>query len=340
MERIMAVVSSERKYADRLCNYVNRKGDLIYTAVAFEDMESCIGFGRNHRVEMILADREIIYGNGAFSGRDLQSARTIVLDDSSAYSASPGPHTENGTLVLRKYQPAEQLIRGIIERCPETEIRKKIPHAGKPARIIGVYSPAGANARNEFSIALSRHLNTLCRTLYLDLSEFSGFAALTGEPRENGLSDLLYCQKEGTLTAARINAVIRSFEGIDHIPPMRFADDRNAVCGEDYVKLLHTVFGCTPYEAAVVNMQNFAGEVSEIMDVCETVYVPYHRDTISEMQIAEFDEYLLTLERQPASSGIVRVPLPSVSHPIPMGTYIDSLMYGPVGDLVRELEQG
>ena len=134
--------------------------------------------------------------------------------------------------------------------------------------------------------------------------------------------------------------MIRRFEGIDHIPPMRFADDRNAVCGEDYVRLLHTVFSCTPYEAAVVNMQNFAGEVSEIMDICETVYVPYHRDTSTEMQMDEFDEYLLTLERQPASSGIVRVPLPSVSKPIPMGTYIDSLMYGPVGDLVRELEQG
>lgn len=341
MERIMAVVSREKKFAERLCEYVNRKSNLAYTAVPFGNMESCAGFGRKHKIEMLLADRDMAEGREVWLRDSLTPEITLLLDDSAElYTGYRAGENSESPAVIRKYQPAEDIVRSIIESCVDKEVRRTSAAIGRPVRVVGVYSPSGGSGCSSFAIALSRLLNASGKTLYLNLNEFSGISSLTGEQCENGISDLLYHMKQQTLTPEKILAAVRSFEGIDYIPPLRFADDRSAVSGEEYVKLVNAVLKNTAYDAVVLCMQSYAGEASELMELCETVYIPCGRDRMSILQVTEFEEYLRASGRQTLTEKVVRAILPEEIPSIPMGTYIDSLMFGPLGDLVRGLEAG
>jgi len=341
MEKILAVVTQEEQFSKRLCDYVNRKNDLVLTAVPFQDMAACRRFSEKHPVEVLLADREIFDDPGS-SGKNaygLQShaGRTIFLDDGSDSSLLAAAKEKGIQASIRKFQPADSLIRCIMENCQGIELRRTSAAVGRPVKIIGVYSPADRSMAQAFAIALSRMTGRNRQTLYLNLGEFSGLGKLTGQAFESGISDALYHMKQGSLTAERIHAMIYSYEGIDYIPPVRFADDRRAVSGEDYGSLISMILKSTAYETVVIEMQNFAGEASEVMDICDTVYIPLYRGKLSELQADEFCEYLELSHRDALIRKLLRVELPDISHAVSMGSYIDSLVYGPIGDKIREL---
>ena len=50
MEKIMAVITREKQFSERLCDYVNKKNDLVLTAIPFENMGACASFSENHRL--------------------------------------------------------------------------------------------------------------------------------------------------------------------------------------------------------------------------------------------------------------------------------------------------
>ena len=208
---------------------------------------------------------------------------------------------------------------------------------GRPLQILGVYSPGDRSAGCAFAMALSRIIGRSRKTLYINLGEFSGLGRLTGEQFETGISDAFYDMKQGTLTSDKIQAMIYSFEGIDYIPPVRFADDRTAIRGEDYETLIGLILRSTAYETVVIEMQDFAGEASEVMDLCDTVYLTVSRSVLPAFQAEEFCEYLRLSHRDALMQKLVRVQLPDQTGAVPMGSYIDTLVYGPMGDTIRTL---
>lgn len=341
MEKIMAVITREKQFSERLCDYVNKKNDLVLTAIPFENMGACASFSENHPLELVLADRDLFgkdtYTDAALKDRPVRAGRTILLDDGSGAFADPAEQTEGIAAVIQKYQPADSLIRSIMESCRGVEFRKTAAAIGRPVRILGVYSPADRSAGCAFAMTLSRIISSRRRTLYLNLGEFSGLGRLMGERFDSGISEALYQMKQGNLTPDRIHSMIYSYEGIDYIPPVRFADDRNSIHGEDYGELIGMILKGTAYETVVIEMQSFAGEASEVMDLCDTVYMPVGSHRLSVMQADEFCEYLQLSHREMLLQKIERVRLPDDSFSVPMGSYLDGLVYGPIGDVIREL---
>lgn len=342
MDKIMGVVTREKQFAERLCDYVNRKNNLILTAVPFDDMASCVRFSESHPLELLLADagmlqegRSVEYGGRTVS---LRAGRTILLDDGSGSPSLTEKRAGGASGIIWKYQPAESLIRCILENCQGVELRKTAAAVGRPVRIIGVYSPADKSAGTAFSLALCKILSQSLQVLYINFGEFSGMGILTGERFETGISDAFYHMKQGSLTPDRVHTMVYSYEGIDYIPPVRFAEDRTAIRGEDYGAMIGLILKSTAYEAAVIEMQNFAGEASDVMDSCDTVFLPVSSGRISKMQADEFCEYLRLSHRDTLLQKLVRVPLPETMTAASMGSCIDSLVYGPLGDTVRELE--
>ena len=349
MEKILAVMTKEKMYADRFCSYVNHRRQLLFTAVPFDNIADCREFSKAHPVALLLADREFFRGNryqgreesieSVKAGRVLMLAETLPAAGTENLVAEGGPGAGNGG-TIRKYQSAEGILRDIMDQCKGLELRQTSAAAGRPVRIIGVYSPVGRSGCSSFAMTLAKVAGRRRKTLYLNCSEFSGMRRLTGENYETSLSDAMYYMKQGLLTPQKIYSMVYRFGGIEYLPPVAFAEDHETLKGEDYVELITTVLKNTSYEVIVADMDSFSNVASEVMDICDVVYMPVLEDPMAEGKVEEFEEYLRTAGRTRLLEKVVRIKTPFVRNLPGTASYLDSLAYGPMGELVRELGEG
>ncbi len=344
MEKILAVLTKERKYAERFCSYCNRKNNLVFTAVPFDDAGICGEFSRKHNIGVLLADNSFFgnsYGQDSLRKAGIRAGRVLRLTEGVSFDRALADGGGQGAAkdLINKYQPAENIIRDVMNSCDGIELLKTTENLGRPVRIIGVYSPVSRCGKSSFALTLSKVLSRRRKTLYLNLEEFSVLETLTGETYTAGLSDALYHMKQGSLNSQKIYTMIYSYRGIDYIPPIRYADDRNAVSGEDYVKLIDLILKNTMYEAVVIDMNRFADEASDLMEICNVVYMPVLDNYIDRMKIENFTEYLKTSDRSRLLDKIVQISTPEPEPVRNKAAFIDSLLYGRMGDLVRELKE-
>lgn len=348
MKKILAVLTEEKRYAERLCDYCNRKKSLLLTAVPFDSAEACMEFGRKHSIELLLADSRLIsrdsdtYGSGGHEGvriADIRAARIIGLDEGISFERAFAEGAGAAPcLSVSKYQPAETLIREVMSGCEGRDIYYDSVSSARPVRVIGVYSPVSRCGKSSFAITLGRLKARKQKTLYISLEEFSCLGMISGEKYESTLSDAVYHMKQGTLTSQRLYSMIHNIGGLEYIPPMRCAEDSNAVSGEDYVKLINEIRRSSLYEVLVIDMDRYADEASEIMEVCDTVYMPVLHDAMNRMKAESFAAYLRSSDRSDMEEKLIRISTPTPDNTAQQGmAYLDNLMYGSMGDLVREL---
>ncbi len=340
MKKILAILTAERRYAERLCDYCNKKKSLLLTAVPFDSIEECAAFSAKHNIEILLADSGMLKGDSIKSDvrPHVRAARTMVLEDGLSFEcafAEPGSASYAG---VHKYQPAETLIREVLSGCEGRDIYFDTKNTTRPVRVIGVYSPVSRCGKSSFAITLGRLQAKKHKTLYISLEEFSCLGALSGDRYELTLSDAVYHMKQGSLTSQRLYSMIHNIGGLEYIPPMRCADDGNAVSGEDYVKLINEIMKNSLYEVLIVDMDRYADEASELLEICDTVYMPVLQDVMNRMKAESFVAYLKASERQHIADKLVRINTPQPDNTALQGmAYLDGLLYGSMGDMVREL---
>lgn len=343
MKKILAILTTERRYAERLCDYCNKKKSLLLTAVPFDNAEECAAFAEKHNIEILLADNGMLKGDTLKSDSRLavKAAITIVLEDGVSFEcafAEPGSVSYMG---VNKYQPAETLIREVLSGCEGRDIYFDTKSTTRPVRVIGVYSPVSRCGKSSFAITLGRLQAKRHKTLYISLEEFSCLGALSGDRYELTLSDAVYHMKQGSLTSQRLYSMIHNIGGLEYIPPMRCADDGNAVSGEDYVRLINEIMKNSLYEVLIVDMDRYADEASELLEICDTVYMPVLQDVMNRMKAESFVTYLMASERKHIADKLVRINTPEPDNTAQQGmAYLDGLLYGSMGDMVRELGEG
>lgn len=345
MKKILAVLTDEIKYAERLCGYCNSRKSLLFTAVPFDSIKSCSDFSKRHNIELLLADNKFIRGDSGYNGgeavfSDIRASRVISLDADYDFGRAFADSDRSTISGVSKYQPAEMLLRDIMQGCDDTDMfasGNALPHQ---ARVIGVYSPIGRCGKSSFAMTLCRVLSKRHKTLYMCLEEFSCLGNMNMEENVHGMSDAVYHMKQGTLNSQRLYAVIHSYCGIEYIPPISNAEDTDAVSGEDYVRLTECILRNSLYDAVVIDMNRFAGEASEISEICDIVYMPVPEDNASRTKAEAFSEYLRQHDSRGLYEKFKRITVPKTDMNIGSPNYIDSLLYGSMGDLIRELGEG
>ena len=342
MKKILAILSTERRYAERLCDYCNRKKSLLLTAVAFDNADECAAFAAKHNIEILLADSGLINaecmnpdGRGAAA---IRASRIIGLEEGISFERAFAESGRDGYVGVNKYQPAETLIRDIMSGCEGRDMYFDEAAPIRAARVIGVYSPVSRCGKSSFAITLGRMQAKRHKTLYISLEEFSCLGMFSGERYELTLSDAVYHMKQGSLTSQRLYSMIHNIGGLEYIPPMRCADDSNAVSGEDYVRLINEILKNSLYEVLIIDMDRYADEASELLEICDTVYMPVLQDAMNRMKTESFVAYLKTSERGYIADKLVSINTPQPENTALQGlSYLDSLLYGSMGDMVREL---
>ena len=342
MKKILAILTAERRYAERLCDYCNKKKSLLLTAVPFDSAEAYAAFAAKHDIEILLADSTMLKADSesrtgpALSG--VRAARTIGLEEGISFERAFAESGSTSVATVNKYQPAETLIREVMSGCEGRDIYFDAAKPQRPVRVIGVYSPVSRCGKSSFAITLGRLQAKKHKTLYISLEEFSCLGMLSRERYDLTLSDAVYHMKQGSLTSQRLYSMIHNIGGLEYIPPMRCADDSNAVKGEDYVRLINEIIKNSLYEVVIIDMDRYADEASELLEICDTVYMPVLPDAMNRMKAESFVEYLNASDRSHIADKLIRINTPEPEHTALQGlAYLDSLLYGGMGDMVREL---
>lgn len=348
MDRIMAVVTREQKYAERFCDYVNRTDRLSLLAVPFCDMESCLEYSKKHGIELLISDAalsERVYGGSVCTADDIDAQRRIYLADSQnscrGVSDESFADFSGGSIVLNKYQSAESLMAQVVESTGGERILKKRLIDGSRTTAIGVYSPDVCSGKTLFAFTVCRDLSRKNRVLYMNLEEFPPVLRLFGTDRSSsgGLSDAIYKLKQGRLDEDVLRQLINTNLGIDWIAPVSAPEDFLSISGEDYATLIEEIIKRTAYDYLIIDMNRFSGQADVLTELCSTVYMPCGCDVLSKMKRDEFTYYAESEKSEKWRKKLRWVEIPEQKLQLTGTSYLDELLYGEMGDIVRDINR-
>ena len=99
---------------------------------------------------------------------------------------------------------------------------------------------------------------------------------------------------------------------------------------------MESIADISDYEFIVIDMQGFSGGASELMEICDDIYMPVMDDAVSREKLDAFDRYMEESKRDRIAEKIKRIKLPEAEGTLSSDLF-DRLIYSSVGDYVREM---
>lgn len=329
-KQVFAVCDPEEEYTRNFVDYLSRKKNIPFDIHAFTSAQMLLAYAKENRIELLLISPEAMCGEI----RELDVGKLIILNE--------GIHPpELGCYAgVYKYQSSSRVIREVLAYYGEEKAVLPVhdPAMKRGTEIFGIYSPLGRCLKTSFALTLGQILGKSRSVLYLNLEEYSGFEELLGCSFRGTLSDLLYYIHQGDQDLiARMNGMVQTEGVLDFIPPVRSpADIRGTPC-EDWICLLREIASRSPYEVLILDIGNGIDEVFQILEMCGTVFMPVLQDRVSESKVSQFENLLKMLEYPQILAKTVKMSLPRW-HGCQKGvSYMDQLVWGELGDYVREL---
>lgn len=329
MERIMAIYDVDPSYGARFADFVNQKEKTPFTAVSFGSLMKLKEFAKEHPIEILLIDRGALKEVGGIEARQI----VTLVDGEVVELKEEQP-------VVYKYQSGDSIMREVMAcYCRQAE---EPPPAlfGARAVVIGIYSPVNRCLKTSFALTMGQLMSRNERVLYINLEEYSGFSRLIQARYTQDLSDVLYLYRQGAYNWLKLKSIVYSWGGMDYIPPVRYAEDLSQVSPEDMATLLDRIARESGYEKILVDVGQMGKGALPVLENCDAVYMPVKDDCISAAKVEEFDEYLKAAGSADLREKIQKLKLPYHNSFGRRETYMEQLLWGELGDYVRQLLRG
>ncbi len=331
MKKIMAVYDNDPAYAERLSDYVNRKEKGLFEAQAFTSKEKLDEYAKKHRIDVLLTGA----GPGGSGPEAVPAGRTIYLTEEQTAKTAAG-HT------VCKYQSGDDIIREVMavysETLPPEEVLPGLSVKGK--RVVGVYSPVNRCGKTSLALAIGQVFAKEEKVLFITLDSFTGFTGLLDERWKRDLSDLIYYHRQGRFNALRLNSLVYYFGEMAWLPPLRFPEDLNQVSAGEMAALIAKILEESDYETIVLDVGAYGRQVIPFLELCQVVYMPVREDIFSRAKLDEFDAYINDSGKRPLKEKFFRVHVPMVTGIKRVEHFPQELLWGDMGDFVRNLLKG
>lgn len=107
--------------------------------------------------------------------------------------------------------------------------------------------------------------------------------------------------------------------------------------GAEVAGLIEKIARECGYDVLIVDVGHFLRNVEAVLAVSDVVYAPIRKDIVSETKIQDWRQYLEDSGRMNLSEKIRILRLPMPADCVSAGEYFEQLLWGPVGDFVREM---
>lgn len=329
MVQIMAVFDRDADFASRLADYINLKAKAPFTAMAFSHEDQLINYGKDHEIEILLLDEKA----GDLAER-VNARQVIRLCEGKIVEVK-----DNLPWVF-KYQSGDCIMREVMACYCDRPVETAVALFGERAAVMGVFSPVNRCLKTSFALALGQLLSREETVLYLNLEAYSGFSQLMGENHQRDLSDVLYLYRQGGYSWIKLRPMVYSWEKLAYIPPVRYGEDLSQVMPGDIAALIDRIAGESGYDKIIVDVGQMGREVLPILEACNVIYMPIREDCVSRAKIEEFEQYLEAADEGMVRGRIHKLKLPYNSAFGRQGNYLEQLLWGDLGDYVRQMLKG
>ena len=151
---------------------------------------------------------------------------------------------------------------------------------------------------------------------------------------------MLYLYRQGEFNWMRLKTMVYPWNGIDYIGPARYGEDLELVPAEEMAGLIGRIAGESGYERLVVDLGRCARGSMALLDACDVIYMPVREDPVSQAKIDEFEEYAALADDGRVREKIQKLHLPRFRRTGRRENYGDQLLWGEMGDFVRQLLGG
>lgn len=321
---ILALCDEDASYTSAFADYLNRKKVLAFDVYVFTKVDLLKDFLREKKVNVMIAGKEILN-----QVKEFEVDRKIVLSDGSSFS-------EGDEYSIYKFDSMEKIVGQISGMYGYLNTHNKNGFEG----MIGVYSPYSMKGKLDFSLGYALSLSKKCKTLYINLEEFSGLGTYIIE-NESGhikdLSDLMYEYEQMKMgNHVRYVENIYRKDELDVILPIRYAKDLRSIDSGVWGDAINKYAIARGYKRVVVDFGNMLEDPFYIMDICKVVYILTPSEPHEKKRMKEFVEYMLGSGNEKLLEKVVTVTLPHYKLPDTIDDFYE-LEEGDFGQFIREL---
>lgn len=284
---IMAICDCDGDYAVMFMEYLNRRGNLPFDVKAFTSADILCDFGLKHHIELLLISERAL--RSCDRVRTLRTGKTIVLweeeegDEQGIYDS------------VYKYQPSDCLVREVMsfydaERKIYQPVRGKAGD-GLSAEVIGISGLCDPSGACRLALACGAVLAAASPSnpLYINLMSYTGMERLMRENYSRTVSDLmLFYRSSPESLPYRFNEIVHTFRGLDYIPPVFQAEDLKDVSDREWADMIASLTRVSGYEKVVLAFGSEIDSIGALLDISETVWVPFSGDPIQQARLDEF----------------------------------------------------
>lgn len=326
MGRIKAgYYDSNEIYARRLSGYLSKRKGLPFSIRLFTEKERFLDYiRRENPSHVLISEPDLQIVPVSYSGRCL-----ILTEDE---RASPGAR-------IYKYQAGEQIAKQLMSFLYEGKPDDRNLFEFDRKYIIGIYSPIRRCGKSQFSMAMAQTYGEDSPTLLLC---FDDSCALTEEQMnttKDTMSDLLFCYAEmREKLPERLPRALKRLGRFDFIYPADNMEDLYQISGEDWKSFINMIAVVGGYDTVILELGQPIKGIFDILECCNTVYMPVLKDRISQEKIAQ-------LSRKMESLGLKELFLRLKAIVIPRDEeqgeeYFDKVIHGNKRKLADELKSG
>ncbi len=329
MKRIMAVYDVDPFYAERLAEFANQKEKTPFTVVAFTSLTRLKQFAEEQSVELLLA------GDGVPEEclKELDIRQVMRLGEVKDMTAPDVP-------VIYKYQSSDAVLREVMACYQVQPEQMPLMAVGIRSTIIGICSPVGRCGKTGFGFTLGQIMARDSKVLFLGLEEYSALSRLTQTQYAATLTDLVYYYQSGEYNRMRLASVVYSWNGMDYIPPVSYAEDLAELDGEEFAGLIRRIAAEGIYDAVILDLGHLVRKLEPVLEQCDMIYAPIREDCVSAAKVDAWHSYILHSGREELWERIRLLKLPVPSTVRPAESYLEQLLWGEVGDFCRSLLKG
>ncbi len=299
-KRLVALFDTDLEYVNRFMAYVKEKRNLPFKMAGFSELKPLLEFLERNRTDVLLLSGDKEKDSSLAEIKKIRGmGKIIILGD-----AEDRGHDR---IVINKYQSAEAIISGILGSMDVFESDDGVSEASGP-EIIGIYSPAGGQKKQIFSLCLANALAKSKSVLYISLERFSGLKSLAGMSKDASLSDLIYFYKTNTEKIREgLSSSVQTVGNFHCLTAPLDYEDIDVVGDENWHEFLGILAAAGGYECVVIDIDEAIKKICSFFDICRRIYVPVTKGRWAEKRTEEFKEYIRLCEKEKLFEKITEI---------------------------------
>ncbi len=329
MKQIMGVYDVDPFYADRFAEFANQKEQIPFTAIAFTNISKLQSYSQKQPLELLLV------------GDDIDRTQLVEVKAEQIVQLSESREIIRGEIpAVYKYQASDAVLREVMACYRVNPEKVPLTTVGTKSTVIGVYSPINRCGKTGFCMTLGQILARESRVLFFNLEEYSGMSRLTNTEYTTSLSDLIYEYRQGGYTHMSIGTVLHNWGGLDYVPPVAYAEDLVELKGDELAELIARIAVDGIYEMVLIDIGNLGRGMEPLLELCNVIYTPIKEDCVSAAKLEAWQNYLDESGRNHLWEKVRLLKLPRLGAVWQTETYLEQLLWGNMGDFVRNLLKG